>query len=294
MDQQILLLKNQANDEATQIEPQLITQSSGNKTIRKLEIGESISWLLSQNKHCAGYSGQDGYLACPTNNTVEANYEMCASCDTKQGFRSAFFFGGPPNDLMQEYLGSKHYIYLTFFQPNILKVGTAKYSRRLSRLIEQDALFSFFIAQTNGFEIQKLEKHISKYFGLTEVVYSRQKLKYLSTKIDINLARKQLNSLLTKLKQEEFLQPFFIENLPEEVDFTNNKSIYYPKNFELVKISDVVVGKFLGIRGKFLILDYDGQTIAISTKQIVGRYYQETEATENVYKLKGGGQLGLI
>lgn len=294
MKTQILSLKNQYNETAGNIEPQFIIQSAGTKSTKKLVSGENISWLLSETKHCAGYNSNGGYLACPSNNTVEPNYEMCASCDTKLGFRSAFFFGGPPNDLMKEYLGSKHYVYLTFFQPNILKVGTAKHSRRLSRLIEQDALFAFFIAETNGFDIQKIEKHISQNYGLTEMVYSRQKFKHIGTKIDRELANQQLTSVLDRFKNDPAVHKFFIEELPITIDNIDNQNIVYPKDIEIVKIENKVQGKFLGIRGKYLILEYEGQSIAISTKQITGRYFSEVEPKEGVYKLKSSGQLGMF
>ena len=76
MNTQILSLKNKYNETLGNIEPQLSTQSAGTKSITRLENGDAISWLLSETKHCTGYNGKDGYLACPSNNTVEANYEL--------------------------------------------------------------------------------------------------------------------------------------------------------------------------------------------------------------------------
>ena len=122
----------------------------------------TFNFDLSLEKYCIGYYSKNGFKPCPTGLLTLPTQTQCSTCERLQGFMSAFIFGQEPNEQMKEHLAQKHYIYLAYFQPNIIKVGTAAESRFFLRPIEQDALIYSYIAENDGFNIQKLEHEISK------------------------------------------------------------------------------------------------------------------------------------
>ncbi len=160
-----------------------------------------FNWRLTANRYCPGYSDFNGYHPCKDNNILyKETYGLCFQCDQAQGFRSTFFFGGEPNEYMREYLAKKHYIYLSFFAPNILKVGTAADLRKEIRPIEQDALIYAYIAESDGFSIQDIEHDISDKLRISEAVSSSAKFKNLSLKPSTRVAKEQITSAYNRIK----------------------------------------------------------------------------------------------
>jgi len=234
---------------------------------------------LSANKSCTGYYSETGYHACASNTQLySSTASQCDACERIQGFKSAFLMGRNPNSRMEEYLSQDHLIYIAYFEPGILKVGTVAKSRKFIRLIEQDALIYTFIAESSGRNIQKIERYISKNFNITETVKSSHKIKFLSQKPDLDKARDLINSAFNRIASkidsslEEELKFKLYKGSLEIIDISNSSALYFPSNFQKLSQEVNLVGNFKGIRGRNLIIENATKDYALDTDFLVGRY----------------------
>jgi hypothetical protein len=257
----------------------------------------SFNWRLSKDMFCIGYFQDGEYIECINNLLVGKGFERCKYCEDKVGFRSAFLFGGAPNDNAKKYLSQKHYVYLAYFEPGIIKVGTASSSRKELRLIEQDALMYMIIAQSDGFNIQNLEKAISSNFQIVEKVTLKQKLKSIEQRPNFENAQK----LLLKYRDEILVNPIVIERFSswfiKDTKIINLidrlENIYFPKNANFESETEHVVGKFLGLRGRFLIIKNSNFEVMLDKKQLIGRLIEE-EGIDFEYSIEEDKQLGFF
>lgn len=251
-----------------------------------------FNFSLSKNKYCAGFFSKGKYIECKNKIRNGTDYELegkndslCYSCEQEQGFKSEFFFGQTPNENIKEHLAQKHFIYLAYFYPDIIKVGTAAESRKFIRPIEQDALLYAYIAESTGFEIQKLERSISQALNITLSVRSSQKLKFLDNKPNhedaIKILQAIINSALDKFKNSEFKNNFLNQS---QIKIINNiPNLFFPnKEVNLINIAQFsdevpVVGTFKGLRGNYLLIENHDNILAFDCRSLIGRFvdYQE-------------------
>ena len=263
----------------------------------KLYPGHLFNWQISEDKYCPG----DLRELCPFDNKIDYKYERCPYCEKKIGFKAAFLFGAEPNERMKEHLAQEHYIYLAYFPPDIIKVGTAAGSRKLIRLIEQDALLAMFIAKNTGFNIQHLEHAISSSLGITEMVKSRQKYQFIKYTVDKDKARPMIISnwqrVNDRFKDSEYKDWLLeVEPTSDIIDLTVVPTLLVPEiGSEIVRVRrpDIVTGEFLGLRGKFLLLRKEENILALKISSLLGR---KLVATSEVleYDLPKQEQLGLF
>ncbi|MDQ6985829.1 MAG: DUF2797 domain-containing protein [Candidatus Dojkabacteria bacterium] len=262
-----------------------------------------FNFRLSEEKFCTGYYefyDNGNYYPCPLNNKVESKTEdQCNFCESKFGFKSTFFYGKNPNESMRNFMKQDFLVYLTFFYPNIIKVGTTSAKRSGRRLIDQDALLYFFIAKGDAYQVLALEKYISKNFDIIERVSSRKKLKNIEFN---NLSKKHHDLLIStyqsiypKLKdKEKFKDMLYSPDNIAIVDFTKIDLLYFPdRKVNLMKDELILNGKFLGLRGKYLLLENDEQIFAFERNYLVGR--KVVEYVEDWrYKVDEPEQLSLL
>lgn len=254
-----------------------------------LEQGYQFNWELSEQRHCPGYREEDGeYIPCPQKNVVDSSYETCPYCTRKIGFQEAFFFGGTVNERMQRYLAQPHYVYLAYFQPDIVKVGTAVAKRNKRRLIEQDALIAIFVAEIDGFNVQAIERAISK-LGYTEAVKARQKLNFISRRPEPEHAADMLYAAWQRveqnLKESEMGDKLYeFENEREfankVIDQSANPNIFYPpleRSIHRIENYSVLVGEYQGLRAKYLISDFQSRLYRFNVRMLVGRQFLHSE-----------------
>lgn len=222
-----------------------------------------FNFKLSSIKPCPGYMRDGEHHKCVRNNILGDRETVCNDCENSIGFKVAFFMGGKPNAFMEEYLKKPHYLYLAYFEPGILKVGTANIEKGERRLLEQDAQFYAFVASADGFEIQRKEKEASVLLNLTTSVKSVHKSKYLGKK-------SELDDVL-----ESFYSKFSIlglESRPEVVDLTSE--YFYPTEYDIVENNLNVFGEFKGLRGRYLIIENKGYQV-MDINYIIGRNIDE-------------------
>ncbi len=261
-----------------------------------------ISVRLSEHRFCPGYFLNGHYFQCKNHVDLSGTpYEMCKSCDTQLGFRDAFLFGKAPNENMRKHLSQPHFIYLAWFYPEVIKVGTAAQSRKHIRPIEQDALVYTFIASSSGIHIQFLEKEISKRAGLTEFVKSKNKLPYFhiktKSKEPLNAIKSHSQRVKKLFEDDSDYKDWFLKDF-EIVDLRSRKEIYYPsQEVRRVSINELgfeLKGTIKGLRGKFVLLQNGQYDLAVSKSNLIGRYIEEQMQDFSVYNLKQGEQIGLF
>ncbi len=249
-----------------------------------------FNWMLSDIRYCTGYHDEEGiYHKCPFNNEARNSFGQCIYCSKQVGFEEAFFYGGDINPRMQKHLSKPHLVYLAYFQPGIIKVGTAVESRNILRTIEQDALIATFIAENDGFKIQEIERAISR-LGYTEAVKSSHKLKYISIKPDkieaIFKLYSEWQSITSKISSREIFEKFYHFNSFEDFkqkthSHLENPHIFFPaaeRPINLVKDNpQLISGKFLGLRGKYLITEQSNLLSTLSKSRLVGRYLEYSD-----------------
>lgn len=284
-------------------EPQPVIEIDQKSQVLTIPLTSDInfSWQLSEKRFCPGYDEDGTRIACKFNNEITGSYERCAYCESKVGFWSAFIFGQEPNEKMKQRLAEDYLVYLTFFAPDIVKVGVAHHSRKYLRLIEQDALVAMYIAKAPGFDIQKLERAISTTLGFTESVRGKQKLPFLEAKLEVEKVTKTLQSAYQKVydhfQTSEYRNWLFTQAETELINQTDNKYIVYPEQ-PITKLDKVefLAGQFVGLRAKYLLIRNLSQLYAVSTRQLVGRKYTDVDTTGYFYpsKEQGGGQYSLF
>lgn len=266
-------------------------------------LNHKLNFMLSENRYCSGNFLKGIWHSCTKNNgqsvVLRNNESQCLMCDKTEGFKDAVFFGKIPNENAKEYLEQDHFLYLTYFAPDIIKVGTASNIRKDIRLIEQDALVYAFIAKTDGYNILKLEHHISKNFNVPEAVSTRHKYKFLSQKPTLENAEFRIKNLFKSIKHfykntefEKFLEKDNIKIV--NLSFTAN--IFFPQKIDLY-LSNVnyLSGNFLGLRGKILLLSNYDNIIALNKKRIIGKRIIGT--SQNCYDIvstQNNGQLTIF
>jgi hypothetical protein len=281
--------------------PVFVTQADHKVSEIELRPGIDLAWKFSDIRYCPGFIDADGtYRPCPEQKVLpELKYDLCMNCEAELGFKAAFLYGQEPNDRARKYLSQPHYVYLAYFEPGILKVGTASESRKKIRLIEQDALIYAFVAKaSSGFGITSVERMISRTLDLAETVRTKHKFQYLGEVPDSAKAARMITDAYHRLGKAlggdkdfaHFLLPekeFRLENLSSRTE------IYYP-DVTPSDLSDqpVLFGKFSGMRGKYLLLKNSGNILAFNHKQLTGREIEGVSSYS--YKLLKPEQIGLF
>ena len=250
------------------------------KEVLKIDLpGYNFALKMSDEKYCTGYYLNGEYKECALQTVLSSSTaNQCDVCERLQGFKSTFFYGADPNENMQKYLSQKHFIYLAYFEPGLLKVGTASESRKNIRPIEQDALIYAYIAESDGFNVQKAEKYISKNFGITEHVNSSHKLKYISRKPNTAFAYDLINRTIDKFhskidwKLEEELSCSLIDRNKIEIkNLSTHENIHFPTTFEVLDKELNLFGVFSGLRGRYLIIKSEQKEFVFDTNFLMGR-----------------------
>lgn len=134
-------------------------------------------------KICSGTINPLSREFFPCNKIIDKKQSQCYSCMHKYDFYHCVICHGDKcmseNKEVIDYCHTPHYVYLAYFSKNKIKVGTASEIRKYDRLLEQGAIFSFFIAKTpTGKIARQIEKNIID-SGITGAVSTTFKMKNL-------------------------------------------------------------------------------------------------------------------
>ena len=264
--------------------------------IEFIEATGSVQMKRLNTKSCVGYYNLQEMKEYPCENRInltDSKYIRCKRCEDLTGFSLCMMCKGDvcrtTNSNALEFCKRKHMLYLAFFPNDIVKVGTAEYDRRYERLLEQGAVYSFFIAETNGMDIRKIETAVSK-LGITSQVTPSQKLKnllgYTSSQAVKELLVERLSFVRKKI--DSFYLEYFIE--PEFNDFGHllSKLSVIPKSqpqydlfgnivnsntnesYKIIQNINDLPGEVISIIGNIALLKDKTEFIALNLKGFYG------------------------
>jgi hypothetical protein len=261
------------------------------KSLISISLEDQISFELGQ-RQCIGYRapGMDSLQPCP-DNIIDINTSQCPQCFTKAMLLPCLRCTGERcnnparrKDCVKPY---NHALYLASFAPGIIKVGVARWHRRLERLSEQGAKAAIVIARDDGQIIRRSETQI-KNFGLYDRILTSKKLQYLQQQTDSDQLYKELFEVQEKLKRRmraNWLEDPEIIDLPE-IKIPDNTQPRLKKFFP----GSTLRGRVVAIVGQGLIIETDNrETIAIEPKTLTGYnflFLKDKQGTD--------GQLSLI
>ena len=168
--------------------------------IKNIEKGKMI--------RCTGYKDlqKREQVVCPNHNIVTEKNKQCAMCNSKDVFSYCVACRGidcrNKSRIALEYCNKDHYVYLAYFPGNKIKVGTAFYERKATRLIEQGALMALYIAKTPSGKIaREIEREIVE-MGYAEKVSNTYKANHLAVDKSKERVLNCLNSEFIRIKEQ--------------------------------------------------------------------------------------------
>ena len=274
--------------------PYLVFNVLPEKSIKYKKLSGYLYIKRSGEQYCVGYHKLDTGVHIPCDNTTKmpgGKYKQCKKCEEKEGFYDCKICNGESchasNSIALKYCNQEHLVYLAYFEPDIIKVGTASEIRKEERLLEQGALYFYYIANVNsGRAARIIEREISK-LGITTRVSTKHKLCNFIIKQPKELIEKKMEkeylriiSLLPKYRNDflkkpivndflylsEQLRPDFEDEF-YQLDFFSDHKTY--KNYFIYK-GDVIQGEYLGTIGSIIALKNKNKTFIVDLKQFFG------------------------
>lgn len=259
-----------------------------------IDIPKEIEIELLNKKICIGtinpYTRE--YHSC--NSTVDYNESQCNRCKYLYDFYKCVRCNGSDcfarNSDVLKYCNTPHFVYLTYFYGNKVKVGTASEIRNNSRLLEQGALFSIFIAKApTGKLARAIEKEIMN-LGISGAVTTSYKMNHIiDPKISYDQVIFELNKVYKKVFKEisseykKFLiDPEIVYHPEIEKNIRNNMlhrseqiSLFETEklktiNYNIIKDFSFIKGNYLFSIGKIIALEKSGVIYLLDTKKIEG------------------------
>lgn len=277
--------------------PQIIFYNSENAKMEKMLVKGTLNLHRLNERYCKGYYDliKRDFIPCSTFPTsLEVKYSQCRHCEALSGFSQCLGCTGlncnaNSKDAI-EYCKNPHYVYLAYFEGGIVKVGTAAEYRKYERLLEQGALYSFFIAKTpTGKVARVIEAAIGKQ-GITSRVAISQKVKNLIVTSDVKIIHEQilqtyrkLMKLLDKSCTQYFIEPnvnnflelsdkvkhLFVEEYEQITLFGTTKELVY-REFEYLAHPEKIQGEVLSVIGNQIIMKKDKNIIVANAKGLTG------------------------
>lgn len=240
-------------------------------------------------------------IPCPENNSIFGKNPRCFWCRKKMGFELCLRCHGEEcknaNEEALHYCNRPHFVYLAYFPGNVIKVGTAYFQRKTTRLLEQGAVYALIIAKCQtGQEARRLEYTIGQ-TGIRTFVRNQYKLMHpffecSSEDIFVLMTNvyKSLRMLIDPgIKNALYDEPEFLF-FPQIRDAIEGMKSFFPRSLfscanyselEQLDLSRAVEGEIMAIIGANLYLLIQNSIYAIDMKQEYG-YYLEIERNRGV------------
>lgn len=162
-----------------------------------------------------------------------------------------------------------HAVYLAAYAPRTLKVGVARWERRLERVVEQGARAAFIIGQADGLAARRLEWQI-KQLGVPDRLTPRSRLAAWSRSFENT---EQLEGDILQAvgeMQRRIASPWWLPD-PQRLDLPDFPSFYptpeYLESAEQLRLR----GKIEAVAGQMLVVRSDtGQLVALSGRALPG------------------------
>ncbi len=211
---------------------------------------------------------------------------VCFDCFDFIGFNPAFYHLEQHQISPQQraYNQTEHIVYLAYFAPGLIKVGISSNDRKEHRWKEQGArAIAHVFTVPNAYEARHIEERISKQLQLPEVVLGNKKRSLLSTQLNFNDAKADLNALIDRIEMQ-------VSNPVNREQMYDLECYYNPSGMRLsTTIIDVtdnadckISGNFLGLYGDILLVENAGQQFMCSLKRFISFKVTMTEVEEKM------------
>ncbi len=244
--------------------------------------GMNISIEVTGMYSCSGYEKDGVYHPCVSGGAPGT--KKCEECKKQEGMPIAQYCDGFNTDMFSgeeiESLSYPHYVYMAFFDRNLVKIGVSASGRGYLRQIEQGSHYCSVIAKGMwGVPARQMETLIRRE-GMVDKVQASQKKNLMFLDVKKEEAKKILEDLSEKfipsvIAQKPELEQY-LQKPPEFMDFS---SVYHLSTAEAIEkpmhYTDLIPGESLSgtlisAKGNFLLLETDSEKILINAKKLKG------------------------
>jgi hypothetical protein len=236
-------------------------------------LGHTLTLRFDMSKrYCKGwYDMTTGASSpCPDQAEIDTKYEQCSICQKRTGFNPAFYHAKSVSPQQEARNLEPHFLYLAYFNDDIIKVGISHAARGNSRLLEQGARSALVLDTFPSAHIaRQYEAQIAELAGICETVQIQKKVAALARPHNTEVATKKLAE--TRSKIEDLLKVDFAKN-----DSLHPDAIYFPDGLpELESAYDcsnkhMVSGKVIGMLGSLLFCLHQDTPVFLPLKKHVG------------------------
>lgn len=263
--------------------------NNGEVKFWELKPESNITININRERFCTGYFSNPEYnkVACRHNISLEGKTGFqCPECQHND---SALFLPlNSLNDFQRNIVkGQRHLNYINLFGEDLIKVGVAAQVRKYTRVHEQGAHASLFIAESDGIIAREIEELISHRLNIKQSINVSTKANVLYQYLPKDEVRRKL--IDTYFKAVSILKENYGKYLINEPEFTYNIDFYNLKNKEniIYYLTDIdgikqISGTIKSVIGELLILsDTQNRLIAFNSKFILGRLIKVNSEKNN-------------
>jgi hypothetical protein len=241
--------------------------------IVSLRPGDQINFDVSAQRWCVGYDDPTGDLAaCPQQAEADSG-SRCDSCTEKTRILPCLrctgaTCGNPAR--RAKCVFADHYVYLALYNETLFKVGVTRAERLERRITEQGAFAAVAIAAAGGQEVRRIEYAISS-AGWPDRVNMLALLDQPSIKQEDaqSLLKSEVRRIAKRLPDERIIEKGpFVYPAPFYPDLSGTR----PR--QINPVTDPLAGTVIGIRGGYLLLEVESQTLTVSLRGLIGRELQ--------------------
>lgn len=264
--------------------------NEGEERYYPLVFSDQLSITVLGSRHCIGSFEAPHYKIrnCQRNfDLLDDNQAQCPDCRRNDSthFLPLDFLSYDQKD---ELKNVKYFNYINLFGEDIVKVGVAADSRKITRLLEQGAFASIIFASGDGYMVRRIEDILSRTLKIRQAVNWNTKMKLINKHITSITAKQILAKhfddihviLSTHFQQIDLVNEFnyFLEdyNLPLNNDI--DEVLY----IETVSPEDNISGSIIGVYGAIILIKKaKGAVVALNTKSLLGYSIEVTNRFSN-------------
>jgi hypothetical protein len=244
----------------------------------RIKSGESIAIKVQEYRYCIGSLSDPDYKRVPCKLQLQSNpqYSQCQTC---KSLDSVYIL--PVNSLRADQSAilksQPHINYINIFGGGIIKTGVAAKVRKITRLLEQGAIASLLISETDGITSRVIETNISRIMQIKQAVLWESKIKnildipsYEKCNIEmVNIYRQLISQINDKHKAVFYREPVFLYNI-------DNYGISFPENLsEITHINQLAIGDSISgvvssVYGEIIFIRNKDKFYALNTKYLQG------------------------
>ncbi len=193
-------------------------EAGGQREETALVQGDSIALAVMGPRMCVGYRPpqQPEQIPCPDQTIASGSGPQCLGCGAREAILPCMRCAGDrcynPKRRQDCIQPKNHAVYIAAYAPQVLKVGVARWERRLERVIEQGARAAYVVGQADGLAARRLEWQISEVYRQRE----REALRR-GDEDGVRRAKKLTDRLLPRTRLSAWAKNYDIAQLQGEI-----------------------------------------------------------------------------